>query len=487
MALNRALQRRLAFGSNATIVTALVVAMVIFGWLIADTYRVRIDLSADRGSTLLADTRTKLHLLDTDGRPVTITAFSAQRGKQDAYFKDRQLADLVAELDFNSSAVTARFVDFDKDRLTAEALHVTDYGTVVIQRGDQRVDIADRDLFRHTGKGADKRLEFLGEAALSRGLAQLLTETRRTVYALVGHGEMAPDSHDPDGLAELAAALDQERYGVKPLDLVRDRKPDEAPRVPDDAAAVLIVRPTVAIPAAEEDVLLSWFAAGGSLLFAVEPQGAVPDLLGRFGVAVPSGYVLDKVLLYPFPDRPVPRYRSHPITQAVLDEDLVTWLNRAAPVQAGVPATPGVRSSALLETSRDGWIERGGAPVDGHAVYDADVDGAGPASMALALDVTPESGLVRKKPGRVVVLGDADMVGNGMIAEGPGNLSFAINAVRWLVGDDERMSVVGRPSAVRRLTLTDEDRGRIQWLAMGIAPLLVALAAGGVWASRRGR
>jgi hypothetical protein len=487
MAVNRTLQRRLAFGSNATLVTVLVVGMVVLGWLISDKYRVRIDLSADQGSSLLADTRNKLRLLDHDAQPVTITAFSAQRGKQDAFFKDRQLSDLMEELDYNSPAVTAHFVDFDRDRLTAESLHVTDYGTVVIQRGEQRVDISDRDLFRRVGKGDDKRLDFLGEAAINRGFSQLLSDTRRTVYALVGHGEMAPDSRDPSGLADLAQALDQEHYALKPLDLVRGRKPGDAPRVPDDAAAVLIVRPTVAIPAGEEDVLLSWFSGGGALLFAVDPEGMLPDLLGRFGVAVPSGYVLDKVLLYPYPDRPVPRYRSHAITQTLLEDDRVTWVSRAAPVQAGVPMVTGVRSSSLLETSRDGWIERGGPVIEGQAAFQEGVDGAGPASMALALEVSSDSGLVRKKAGRVVVLGDADMVSNAVISEGPGNMSFAVNSVRWLLGDDERMSVVGRPSAVRRLTLTDEDRGRIQWLAMGISPFLVLLAAGGVWASRRGR
>ena len=268
---------------------------------------------------------------------------------------------------------------------------------------------------------------------------------------------------------------------------MRGRKPGDAPRVPDDAAAVLIVRPTVAIPAGEEDVLLSWFSGGGALLFAVDPEGMIPDLLGRFGVAVPSGYVLDKVLLYPYPDRPVPRYRSHAITQTLLEDDRVTWVSRAAPVQAGVPMVAGVRSSSLLETSRDGWIERGGPVIEGQAAFQEGVDGAGPASIALALEVSSDSGMVRKKVGRVVVLGDADMVSNAVISEGPGNMSFAVNSVRWLLGDDERMSVVGRPSAVRRLTLTDEDRGRIQWLAMGISPFLVLLSAGGVWASRRGR
>ncbi len=486
MAMNRNLQRRLAVGSNATAVTVLVVAAVVVVYLLVDRFRIRLDLSADQGSVLAADTVNKLGLLDRDGQPVTVTAFSAQRGKKESYFKDRQLQDLLEEMDYNSAIVETRFIDFDKERLTAEKLGVTDYGTVVVQRGDRRVDLQDRDLFRRSGKGDDRKIEFLGEAGINRAFSQLMSDSRRVVYALVGHGELDVEGHDPNGLSELAAALDQENYDLKKLDFVRDRD-QVAPRVPDDAAAILIARPRVAIPALEEDLILGYLATGGSVLVAVEPGSYVPSLLGRLGVVVPDGIVLDKLLVFPYPDRPVPRYKSHPITKDLSDEMLVTVVSRAAPVQASVPPKEGVRASTLLETSRDGWIDRGGALDSGAARFEADIDGAGPAAMALALELGPESGLVKRGGARVVVLGDADAIANGLLAEGPGNASFAINTFRWLLGDEGRLSVVGRPSMVRRLALSAEDLGKVRWLVLSIGPLLAVLLGAGVWSSRRGQ
>ena len=53
---------------------------------------------------------------------------------------------------------------------------------------------------------------------------------------------------------------------------------------------------TVAIPPLEEDLILAWFANGGALMFAVEPGVTPPNMLGRFGVSVPEGMVLDKLL-----------------------------------------------------------------------------------------------------------------------------------------------------------------------------------------------
>ncbi len=479
-------RRRFAAGSNAFLVSVFVVAAICVGYLLVDLHRVRLDLSADQGSVLLEDTRSKLALLDREGKPVVITAFSGQRGKKESYFKDRALEDLLDELDYASQVVEVHFVDFDKDRLTAEKLGVTEYSTVVVQRGEARVDIKDRELFHHTGKGDDRHLDFLGEQAVNRAFAQLMAENKRIVYVLVGHGELDPDNHDLDGLSEVAAVLGQDDYELKRLDLVRQTD-SPVPRVPDDASAVAVLRPKVQIPPLEEDLLLAYLSGGGSMLFAVDPGTPVPNLVGRLGVAIPAGRVLDKVLVFPYPDRPVPRYKSHPITKDLADDSLVTVVSDVAPVQAAVPPVEGVRSTTVLETSRDGWIDRGGEVKNGQGRFEPEIDQAGPAQMAIALDVTPDSGLVKKKAARVLVIGDSDVFTNGILAEGPGNASFALNTFRWLVGDEDRISVVGRPTSVRRLALSAEDGEQIRWLALGLGPLLIVVLGAGVWASRRGR
>lgn len=486
MAMNRNFRRRLATGSNATLVSAMLIAIVGVGYALLNPYRVRIDFSMTHESTLMADTRNKLRLLEQDNIPVTLTAFSAQEGKREAYFKNRQLQDLVEELDYASPIVTASFVDFDKERLTAEKLGVSEYGTVVIQRGNQRVDLKDRDLFRNVGKGADRNIESMGEATINRAFSQLMSDSTRVIYSLIGHGEMDPDSLEPEGLGELKKDLAQEQYQLKRLDLVRDAN-GGVPRVPDDAAAVLIARPRVPIPALEQDLLMAYLASGGPLLLSVEPGSYVPELLGRFGVVVPEGTVLDKLLIFPFPDRPVPRYKSHPITQALSDEALVTVVAGVAPLQAAVPPREGIRSAGLLETSRDGWIDRGGELKGGNALYEPTIDAPGPATMALSLEIGQDSGLVKRGQGRVIVLGDSDMISNSMMTEGPGNPSFAVNAFRWLVGDDGRLSVSGRPSTVRKLALTAEDLGQIRWVVIGLGPLLAVMLGAGVWSARRGR
>ena len=141
----------------------------------------RLDLGLDQSSALQPDTRHKLGQLD-GGPNVLITAFTSQPGRPDAALKDQRLHDLLDEVDLASNAVEVRWVDFDRDRLTAEQLGVTEYGVVVLQRDAQRVDLHDRVLFQRDG-GPEGTLAFTGEAALARALA-LRTGKNYLLYVL---------------------------------------------------------------------------------------------------------------------------------------------------------------------------------------------------------------------------------------------------------------------------------------------------------------
>ncbi|MEE2749888.1 MAG: DUF4350 domain-containing protein [Myxococcota bacterium] len=490
MALSSQTRRRLAHGGNATAVSAMVVILV--GMLVglAQRHPVRWDFSEDAANQLQQGTIHKLELLDESATEVRVTAFTAQQGKTDSYFKNRALKDLLEELGHASVVVEARLVDFDRDRLTAEQLGVTEYGHLVIQRGDDRVDLRDRDLFRRLGAGAERRLEFLGEAAFNRAAAQLLSKRKKVIYALRGHGERDVEERGPGGLSDLAEILERENYELKALDLFRDRQTEGAPSIPMDAAAVLLARPRMPLTVPEEDALLEYLARGGGLAVWVDPGSVVPEILDRLQVTVGDGLAMDRTLVFPYNDRPVPRYRSHPVTSDLAQERLVTVLAHIAPISGTDPMPAHVRHQVLLETSRMGWVELGGELDAGTALYEPEIDRPGPATMALAVEVQSHpDGPVSKAGvlGRAVVVGDSEFATNQLLVEGPGNASFLVNSFRWLLGDDGRLAVVGRPTKVRRLALTLEDRNMIRWLVLGLLPLITVVIGGAVWASRRGR
>ena len=488
MALSRDVQRTLAYGGNATVVTVLVVLLVGALYGVADRNRVTVDLSEGQENTLQIDTLNKLELLEGDEQLVTVTAFSHQEGKRDTYVKDREIKDLLVELERASSVVNAEFVEFDRERLTAEKLGVTEYGHVVIQRGEERVDIRARELFR---KGPDGEVQFLGEGAFNRAAAQILSDRQRVIYSLQGHGEKSVSDSGPQGLSELSALLDKENYRLKPLDFFQASDPGAIPIVPLDAAGVLIAGPTGPLTDAEQDALVGYVAGGGAVLIALDPRAPEIDILEDLNVRIATGVAADKRVYYPHPDRPVPQYGRHGTVDELREQKLATVLAHIAPLR--LPATPPewMQVDVLFKSSRDGWIDRGGElEVGGLARYEPEFDLPGPVDYAAALTLSPnESGVVEpgNRVSRVMVLGDSDWMSNELLATGPGNGSFAVNAFRWMVWDDARLSLIGAPTAVRRLALTEEDQGRIRFLVVFLLPLLILISGAAVWASRRGR
>ena len=488
--MNQSWRRRLTYGSNATLVT--VIGIVVLGllYVLASDTRVRWDLSAEGRNTLSSDTLAKLALLDQEGRPVEVTAFSAQRGEADAAFKNRSLKDLLREIDAHSQVVRWRFVDFDRERLTAERLGVTQYSHVVVQRGTDRVDIRARDLFRKRGRGDERRTAFFGETALARSFSQLHTPKRQVVYVLQGHGEASPEDRGPDGMADLTDALDVERYEVELLNLISTDRENEVPSVPDDAAMVLIAGGEGRWTEHEVDALITHVSRGGGMMVALDPGTPVPELVTRLGIQVPSGVVSDTQVVFPFWDRPIPQVQMHEMTHSLRADKLTPVLSHVAPLAVADPLPEGIRAEPIFRTGRTGWIERGGELRNGAPVFDASIDEKGPIDIAVALQVRPGAGWVRagKPVARILVVGDSDFLRNAQISGGPGNAAFALDAVHWLAGADSRVASVGaRRHKVRRLAITQEQLGTLRWVSMGLLPFLVGLMGLAIRLGRRGR
>jgi hypothetical protein len=483
VAVKQSTRRVLAHGSNATLVTIMVLGVLVGLYALTDAYRARVDFSEGSQNTLQADTLQKLSLLDQDGSEVTITAFTNQRGKEDSSFKDRAVKDLLKEVGAHSNAVKWKVVDFDRERLTAESLGVTDYGRIVLQR----------ELFRRVGKGKDRRVEFVGESALSRGFSQLMTPSRRAVYVLTGHGELDPKGSGPDGMSELIGELDKERYDVETLDLIATTREGELPSIPDDAEVVFVARPVRDLTPQEEDALLGWVGRGGAVLIAGDVGTPEPELLKRLDLSYSDGVALQPEMQVPYRDRPIPVYGRHPVTTDLLEGKLVTVLSHPAAIRRPDTLPEGVKADALLKTTRGGWIDRGGELVGGGAVFEPDIDIKGPHDLAYAVTIRPGTDLVRpgKPQSRVVVVGDADLFSNAIVGEAPGNAVFGVNLIHWLAGDDRRLGVtvgtVGRATRVRRLALTEEDLSVLRWVSIGLMPIVVFALGIATWLSRRGR
>lgn len=448
--------RRATTALNAAIVTGAVVAVALLGADLAARHRGRWDLSADRAATLQPETYAVLDLADQRGVDVTITAFSSQARDAESTLKDRFVQDLLRELEARTPRVRSRFVSFDVERGVAASKGVDRYGTVLVEANGERVDVIDRELFRTRGAKGERRVEFTGEAAIARAVAQVLTDDPRKAYFLVGHGEHRRDA----GLTTFVALLTAQGWDTADLDLVRGSE-SALPTIPVDADVVLIVGPDAPLTPEEDAAFSSWLGRGGRVGYYVEPGGFVASFLEEYGVFVQGGVIQDERRYAPHQDRPVLLIRPHPVTQPLLDGGTALVLAYAAPLE--LVRRDDAVSMELVTTARTGWIERGH---ESPPVHDA-ADGEGPVSAAAAIEVAR----AEQPPTRLLVIGDVDVVTDELLAEGPGNAAFAVNGARWLAGDDDRTGAVGRPSPMRRVAMTEPELARLGLVLIGAWPL----------------
>lgn len=321
------------------------------------------------------------------------------------------------------------------------------------------------------------------EGSLWEALQRLAqAQARRTLYIARGEGEGDPTRADALGYSGAAAALRTEGYEL------RDLVPAAAPRIPEDAAAVLLVAPRRALRPEAVALLRDYLAAGGGLLALLEPgvDTGLEGLLSEFGFHLPEGLVVDpssgpieggapgvNPLAHAYD-------RDHPVTRE-LDANRMTFFPLVRPVEAARKPEPQDELHSLVYSSPQAWLSRDVRAVE-HGFPPSDRDAA-PSSRFPLVSV----GRFPRQGGeaRIAVFGDADFASNRYLRT-LYNLDLFMNAVHWVV--HREAAITRRP---KTLTPVQRPLTPIESLAMFyglglLLPELLLMAAAVTWLRRRG-
>jgi ABC-2 type transport system permease protein len=336
---------------------------------------------------------------------------------------------------------------------------------------------------------APRIARFHGESALIAALRSLTEPTPRKVYLATGHGEAAPGQDRLRALDQLALLLRDDNADLAPLSLIA-----RAP-VPNDANLLVVAGPQTAFTRDEEDALLRYLDEGGRVLLALDPiadrsrnttaDTGLERLAARWGVRLGPGIVFDAT-----PSAHLPADGSvfaqslllasqageHPITQAL--GSLRVVFPNARPVE--LLDVKGRENVPLLFSSGAAWSETN---LDPDATPQPDpADPAGPFSLAVA-SRDENSG------GRLVVLGGVsgllDVFVGDTSQRNPGNYHFARNVLRWLLGQDDLVSLPPKTPERLKLTLDARNASTVFWILLGGLPLLAIAIGAAVWYTRR--
>ena len=465
-------RRSTRYGAGTAVMILLALGVLVFANALSARHSTRWDLTENRRNTLSPQT---LQVLKTLKAPVQAIAFfrSDTPGKRTA-------EDLLGQYaSYSGGRFSWRLEDTDRAPGLAREYGVENYGTVVVKSGAP-------------GQVKTEKLLDADEEKLSNALVKVTRSGKRTVYVIKGHGEREIANTERPGFSQAREQMEKANYEVKDLVLARD------PKVPDDAAVVIVPGPRTD-PFPQELVALdTYIARGGKVFFMATPFQA-PGLrpyLEKYGILLdddvvielnPIGQLFGVGPLVPV----VNQYDQHPITRDLAGVMTLFPLTRSLEPVKTPPK--GASIQPLARTSAQSWGETDKSVFEkGEAKPDPN-EKKGPLTVALVATVEgkPEAKAEgadaegKKAPkARVVVVGTADFASNQFLGA-QGNRDFFLNVVSWLAEEEDLLSVRPRDTRQNPVVLTSAQSNIVLWLPLAALPGAVLISGIMVMARRR--
>ena len=464
-------------GSASTVYTVAVIGILIVVNALAGQANWRWDLTHEGMFTLSDQTVSILQDLRDD---VHITAFFPEgSGITD------EVESLLREYQYHSSHVHVNFVDPDREPALARQYEVTRPFTTIVESGGQTRAISGQNLYDFSGYTGNEPsdIQFRGEQTFTRTIMQLTQNIEANLYFITGHGEA--DLYGE--YASLRTYIRGEGYQTKQWNPGRDGA------LPDDADVAVLAGPTRDLHPNEATNLRDFVDGGGKLMLLA---GAAPgdesrfpnlDSLGEYlgirmrpdAVADPArGYYMDAF-------SPVPRMDYHPVTEKLIEAELLTVLPLSRSMHAIEDYAGEYQSKRILFSSPEAWSE-----TNLSAPNPANAEAQGVLAMGFAVtrprdpeEEVPEGADPETEP-VAVLLGSSAFLESDLFGF-QGNSDLFVSSLQWLI-DRPDLIAIGPKRPIPRQVFLSPDQGRMIFYGSTLGlPFAVLLIGAIVWLRRR--
>jgi ABC-type uncharacterized transport system involved in gliding motility auxiliary subunit len=419
--------RQAKYGSNALLLLIAFVGIIAVVNFLAYQNNHRWDLTEDKTNTLAPET---LETLTKFTEPVTAIAFYTSRTDPN------QAKSLLDQYAYNADGnFKFEFINPESDPITAQNANVTRDGTIVF-----------------TYKGRSESITYVDEQQVTAALVKLLSEGKKSVYFLTGHGEINPDDTGDQSYSQWRSSLQAKNFTVSTLNLV------VTDSIPEDANVIVVADPKQPLLAAEVDLLGKFAVNGGGLVVLLEPTvitnyGDSPDLLAQYlsetwGITFGNDIIVDQIGQQ-VAQQPFMAVGADYANHAIISEDLqnlVTFFMHARSVSANTQLQ-NFSLTEVVRTSSNAWAETDlAAVVNGTSIAPDDGDINGSVPLVVASENTATNG-------RVLAVGDSDFAMNAF-QTAYGNPDLAMNIIDWAAGQENLINLTPKTTTTRSLTLT---------------------------------
>ena len=346
---------------------------------------------------------------------------------------------------------------------------------------------------------------------------------QKAIYFLAGHGERSISGTDSDGYSDARIGLEQDNYRVETL---RWSANDEDVSIPEDAALLVVARPTNELPDAHAQVLNHFLQgrnpdgterpSAGRLIFLADPDTpeSFRQFMATWGVVIGAGYIRD--LDGALPGNPH-TMRLETVNPLELPGELISQIPLNILETLLEITTPRGQSldlvhmpgAAALQSFDDGTGLRQPIPLafssaNSYVIEETErteprtdpenePDPRGPFSpvtfvRALGpVGATPPSNpasITENEVASMVVMGDSDFIANSFYDRGSGKDLF-LNSVNYLVGDHSLVSLRPKALTTREFNVDRNQENFVKFSSWLLLPGLLGLMAAMVWWVRR--
>jgi ABC-type uncharacterized transport system involved in gliding motility auxiliary subunit len=452
-------------GSNAVVLSVAFVVILVVANVLSNRFHQRWDVTAQRDFSLSDAT---LKLLAELPQEVTARAFFSTE------IRDRQKADdLLKEYAARSNGrLKWELIDTNLDPVVTKLAGINVDGTIRFQMGDRTQDSITTE-----------------ESYVTTALIKLVNPDPLKIYYMVGHGEREIEKFDEDGYSELKTQIQRDNFVLDTLNLLATG------RVPDDAKALIIAAPKTPFQELELEAIKRYMDGKGRLVLLVDPfqtESNAEEIIKRWDLTIGKGVVIDPVSsLQQSPlSIIVLRYGLHDIVKNL--GGLPTLMPFSTTVEIPEFIKRGVDVSGLaLTADTRSWLETDRTRPE----FTEGQDKKGPLTLAVAVEEAESPPAEDPPPGfrdpnkrvknRAVIIGNSEMVINGLVKQPLANRDFFLNSLNWVTQTDQLITT--RPYIAERRTvfLNQTETNFLFYSSAVFLPILLLGIGTVMWWTRR--
>jgi ABC-2 type transport system permease protein len=467
-------QKKFKYGGYATLLTAVVLAIVLVLNLVVDQLDLKLDLTKEKLYSLSEQTNTILKDLKSDIKIISLN----EAGNENAGVKE-----ILNKYTSGSNKVKLETVDPEKHpevvtKYTKDTGSVNP-GSIVVESGSKFKVIDSYDLYNYstdyqTGQQSVQSLAV--EQKVTAAIMYVTSDKNPVVYNLQGHSEAEVPS-------ALSSSMGNENYTVQSLNLLSGEWKPAAGDI------LLINSPQRDISADELKKIKDYLSKGGrALIFFDLLKTDLPnmqDLFKSYGVNVSRSLVLEGDTNYTIQGNPyylIPNMGSHDILSPLTTAKVPVLTYAAQPIIQEKIKKDSVKIEALLTTSAKAYAK---SNLEAKTIEKEAGDAAGPFNLAVAITDELDYNDTTKNP-RIVLLSSSALLNEQLVSmSNGGNTDLIMNSMNWLVDRKENISIRAKDLSAETLTMTAAQQLTVAGIAVILIPLAIAICGVIVWLRRR--